>query len=33
MPCRAASRRARQAGVAGHGFCGHAWAATAPSAV
>ena len=26
----AASRRARQAGVAGHGFCGHAWAATAP---
>ena len=27
---RAASRRARQAGVAGHGFCGHAWAAIAP---
>src|SRR6202023_1632879 len=26
----AASRRARQTGVAGHGFCGHAWAATAP---
>src|SRR6202023_539083 len=26
----AASRRARQTGVAGHLFCGHAWAATAP---